>query len=71
MLTVYSTNCPKCKILEKKLDLANKEYKLINDLDKVNEASEKYNIQEAPFVVIDEKVYNFTEMVKALSTGEI
>ena len=52
MLKVYSTNCPKCLVLEKKLRSLNKEFELINDLSEVYEASEKYQIKEAPFVVI-------------------
>ena len=71
MLKVYSTNCPKCKILEKKLTGLGKEFELIDDLTEVMEASEKYNIKEAPFVVLDDKVYNFAEVIKALASGEV
>lgn len=71
MLKVYSTNCPKCKILEKRLNSMGKEFELITNSDEVMEASEKYNIKEAPFVVADEKLYNFSEIIKALSAGEL
>lgn len=71
MLKVYSTNCPKCLVLEKKLRSLNKEFELINDLSEVYEASEKYQIKEAPFVVIDDKVYNFIEIFAALTKGEV
>jgi glutaredoxin len=71
MLKVYSTNCPKCKILEKKLNSMDKEYELINDPDAVYEASEKYDIKEAPFVVNGDHLYNFSAAIKALSSGEI
>ena len=45
MLKVYSTNCPKCKILEKKLTSLGKEFELIDDSTEVMEASEKYDIK--------------------------
>lgn len=68
-MDVYSTNCPKCKILVKKLTNRGKEFNLIEDNGKVMAASEKYDIQEAPFVVIDEKVYNFSQINKMINEG--
>ena len=43
-MDVYSTNCPKCKILVKKLTNRGKEFNLIEDNGKVMAASEKYDI---------------------------
>lgn len=67
MLKVFSTNCPKCKVLEKKFKDSGKEFELITNEDEVYLASKKYNIQEAPFVVDEnDKVYNFVEAIKLL-----
>lgn len=33
MITLYSTGCPQCKILEKKLDMNNYKYDKIEDED--------------------------------------
>jgi len=64
MMKVYSTNCPKCRILVKKLSDSNLEYEVIENPDEIYLASEKYNIKEAPFAVIDDKVYNYVEALR-------
>lgn len=66
---LYSTGCPKCKILEKKLEMLGKEFTVISDLDMVLAVAEQNNIQEAPFVSVDGEIYNFTETIKALNEG--
>lgn len=35
MITLYSTNCPKCKILEQKLNDAAIHYEINNDVDEM------------------------------------
>lgn len=72
MLTVYSTNCPKCYILIKKLQDSGREFNVINTMEDVYEASKKFDIQEAPFLVTeDDKCYNFSSAIRALASGEI
>ena len=68
MIAVYSTNCPKCHVLIKKLEKEGIEFTLYENLNDLYEASEKYNIQEAPFVVFNDKVYNFTEAIRNLDS---
>ena len=68
---LYSTNCPKCKILEKKLTAEGKEFTVISDIDTVLSTAETHNIQEAPFVIVDDNVYNFADSLKALKEGRI
>lgn len=65
-MTVYSTNCPKCHILIKKLQMAGKDFDLVENLEDVFQASKRYDIKEAPFVVLEDKVYNFTEALKLI-----
>ncbi len=36
-IILYSTGCPKCKVLKKKLDSANIDYELISDVDIMQE----------------------------------
>lgn len=70
MIKLYSTNCPKCKILIKKLQDAKINFDLIENLDEILEASNKFNIQEAPFIVVnDEILYNFPNAIRAISGG--
>ena len=67
MIKVYSTNCPKCRILVKKLNDSGLEFEVIDNLDEVLAASEEFNIQEAPFSIIDEKAYNFMDTIKFIN----
>ena len=60
MIRLYSTYCPKCKILEKKLDNAKIEYTICDD--------EELMIQKGfdfmPVLDVDGQVMNFGEAVK-------
>ena len=71
MIIVYSTQCPKCNILVKKLQAANKGFTLVEDLDMVMATAEKYGIMEAPFIETEDGVMNFSESIKALNEGRL
>ena len=65
-MKVYSTNCPRCRVLLKKLQAANKEFELIEDEDEVLRVAREYGIEEVPFVVEDGQLYRFNEMIKRI-----
>jgi len=52
-MKLYSTHCPKCKVLEKKLAEKNVEFELIDDIDKVIETANKLGVNSAPLLVLD------------------
>ena len=54
-VTLYSTGCPKCRVLERKLSDAEIEYSLENDVDKMIEKGFK----SAPVLEIDGVGMNF------------
>lgn len=56
-VTLYSTNCPKCVILEKKLKDKNIEFNIIND---VNVMIEK-GFMAAPILEVDGKSMNYMD----------
>ena len=59
-ITVYSTHCPQCKVLEKKLELAGFEFTICDDMDKIVAAGMK----SAPGLQIDDNpVMNFKEAI--------
>ena len=66
MFTVYSTNCPNCRVLLKKLALKNKQagvdFELVEDIDKVNEVALQYDIQSAPFYLFGDAMKLINEM---------
>ena len=60
MCTLYSTDCPKCKILKKKLDDAGISYEENNN----TEDMVKLGIEQVPVLCTDETLLSFGEAVK-------
>lgn len=54
-IILYSTNCPRCKILEKKLNIAGITYTINNDADYMIEKG----FTEAPMLEVDGKIMSF------------
>ena len=50
MIQLYSTNCPKCKVLEMKLQKKNIEYSVFTDVDAMLEKG----IKAAPMLELDD-----------------
>lgn len=70
MIKLFSTNCPKCKVIEKKLNAKELEYDTITDLDTILKFGEEHNIRSAPILQVDDKVMDFSEANRWLSLGE-
>lgn len=62
MVIFYSTHCPKCNILEKKLKAANIGYTENNDVDVMLSKG----LLTAPALEIDGEIYTFTQAVEWL-----
>ena len=56
---LYSTNCPKCQVLEKKLTSSGIEYEVCDDID----VMQKNGFQSVPMLVVDGKALDFMEAV--------
>jgi glutaredoxin len=56
---LYSTNCPKCQVLEKKLTSSGIEYEVCDDVD----VMQKNGFQSVPMLVVDGKTLDFMEAV--------
>lgn len=65
-MILYSTNCPKCNMLEKRLYQIC-EFDVITDIDEVINAAKKYGMKSAPILVIDDKAYNFEQAMKMIN----
>ena len=63
MVKLYSTGCPKCKIIKTKLDKANIKYEIISDMNIMLNKGFK----SVPMLEVDNKVLNFNEIVSWLS----
>lgn len=58
-VTLYSTHCPRCKVLETKLKQKNINYEEINDVNVMQEKGFEF----MPMLEVDGMVYNFKEAV--------
>lgn len=66
MIDLYSTNCPKCKVLIKRLTGSNVPFNLIEDEAQVLEKAKELGIQEVPFVIFNGTLYNFTDAMRSI-----
>lgn len=60
VIKFYSTHCPKCSILKKKLDEKKIEYEEINDVEKMI----KLGFTQAPLLEVDGKIMDFKRVVE-------
>lgn len=59
---LYSTNCPRCRVLEAKLKQKNIEYELIDDI----EIMQKKGFEFAPMLEIDGVIYDFKNAIERI-----
>ena len=57
MITLYSTHCPRCRILEEKLDDKGIDYTIVTDIEEMS----KLNIMSVPVLKIDDRLLPFKE----------
>ena len=67
MITLYSTHCPKCRVVEMKLAQKGIEFTMVDDLDKVVEVGQTQHIMSAPILEADGKFMNFNDAVKFIN----
>ncbi len=60
MITLYSTGCPRCTVLKKKLEEKGVTYATVTDIDEMMDLG----IQSVPVLVADDKVMQFTEAIQ-------
>lgn len=65
-IILYSTGCPKCKVLKSKLDSKGIDYTIFNDVDRMVEMG----ITTVPDLMVDGKLMNFKESMEWVNTVE-
>lgn len=65
-IILYTTHCPRCSILEKKMTAANIKYEVEDNVDKMIAKG----FTSAPMLEVDDKILNFSEAVKWLKEQE-
>lgn len=63
---VYSTGCPKCKVLESKLKSKNIDFEEVTDIDIL----QQNNFLHVPVLEVDTKRYDFSDAVKIVNRYE-
>lgn len=66
-VVMYSTGCPKCKILKKKLDEKKVVYEEETDVEKMKSKG----INRVPVLEVDGKLFSYSEAVKLVNDGGI
>lgn len=62
-VTFYTIDCPKCKVLEMKLQQKKIAFEIVRDVTAVTEFGAKNNINSAPILEIDGKVMDFSKAI--------
>ena len=66
-IILYTVDCPKCKVLEKKLNNANISFEVCKDTKLMAEK----NISKLPMLEVDGKMLTFKEAVDMINKGVI
>ena len=66
-VVMYSTGCPKCKILKKKLDEKKVVYEEETDVEKMKSKG----IERVPVLEVEGKLFSYSEAVKLINDGGI
>ena len=64
-IILFSTGCPKCNVLKKKLNTAGIEYEEVNDVNTMN----KLGIDAVPMLKVDGKLLSYIDAVKYINDG--
>ena len=64
-IILYTVDCPKCKVLEKKLNNANISFEVCKD----TKLMAKRNISKLPMLEVDGKMLTFKEAVDMINKG--
>lgn len=54
MVTLYSTGCPRCKILAKRLDAANVSYTINDNMEDIEKVCEEIGTDMVPILAVEE-----------------
>ena len=64
-MILYTTGCPKCKVLAMKLDQKNQKYDICDSI----ETMESLGFAEAPMLQLDDgTIYDFSEAIKYVNS---
>lgn len=60
MIKLLTTHCPRCTVLQKKLDAKNIDYIEITDVEKI----QSYGVDAVPAIIVDKVIMDFPAAVQ-------
>ena len=63
MIKLYSTGCPKCNVLERKLRAAEIDFEIVNDEESLEKVCELLNTDYLPILEINGDYYDFAAAI--------
>ena len=67
MITLYSTNCPKCNVLKQKLQSLNIDFEVSDNIDELI----NLGFMEAPILKVNDEYLNFSKAVNWIKEQKI
>lgn len=64
MITLYTTHCPRCKVLKAKLDSENIDYEVVEG----EEAIREKGFVTTPLLEVDDNILTFAEAMQWINT---
>ena len=62
-VTLYTTHCPKCEVLKRKLTEAQISYKEVDDTAEIMKVAENGGFTMAPLLQVGEEILDFSKAV--------
>lgn len=67
-ITLYSNDCPRCRVLEKKLEQKKIDFEVNKNLEDILEIASKVNMSSAPLLEVDGEVLGFEQANKYINS---
>jgi len=67
-ITLYSNDCPRCRVLEKKLEQKKIDFEVNKNLEDILEIAAKVNMSSAPLLEVDGEVLGFEQANKYINS---
>lgn len=71
MVTLYSSHCPKCKVLEKLMEQKGIEFELVDDESVYLPIADNNNIMSMPFAEINGEIVNTKGLQNYINNMEV
>lgn len=70
-IKLYTTGCPKCRVLKNKLEERDVAFTVVDSMKTVQEKAVEFGISEVPFCEVGDSLVLYTEMMERLANGEL